>query len=503
MKKYLWMIAAIAIVAVGCKKDEPEPVDETPAQLVSFQILAADNEGLEADYAPEVISESMIIRVPGGGQGKTFVATLTAGENDVIKVNDEAVENGKASFDASYAVDIVVTNSKSNKSAQYEVKIGKILQITSKAAGKFISSGEMNYTSSSYEVAISPAGEIYLAYTFTPAEGVKNIGVVKYSEGQFAQVGAEGIIDAAEAVAATFCNFTFDKDGTPYVLYVGGDVSKTFSIRKFDGSSWKVVGPAGFASNPKTSGAAKIYFGASNNPGVLYMKSDRSTGVIYLDNNEWKEGAISELPPYVKTGGDRSSNQGCYWNSAYAYVGDKYYGVFSINRYGLYIYEFAANSWSKQLVADYIPTDEETALPGNLSLASKDGKMYVFTALWKAGSMQVYEFDGTALTPYGAPFKIGMSSSGTPDGARFGINPVTGEFFAVMVDAEKKVKYSTMNADKQWEDFVGFPDAPGSYGAMGLAFDKAGNAIVIYPEEGRKDGFHVYSIGLEDDVLPE
>ena len=86
MKKYLWTIAAIAAIVVsGCQQKEDEPVDETPAVLTSFKILAADNEGLKEDYAPESISESMVIRIPGGGQGKTLVATVSAGENDVIK----------------------------------------------------------------------------------------------------------------------------------------------------------------------------------------------------------------------------------------------------------------------------------------------------------------------------------------------------------------------------------------------------------------------------------
>ena len=116
MKKYLWIFAAIATVAFGCAKEpEKEAKDETPAQLVSFKILAADNEGLAEDYAPDAIAPTMVVRIPGGGQGKTLVATLEAGENDVIKVNDAEIENGKASFDATYAVDIVVTNSKSGK----------------------------------------------------------------------------------------------------------------------------------------------------------------------------------------------------------------------------------------------------------------------------------------------------------------------------------------------------------------------------------------------------
>ena len=196
MKKYLWTIAAIAAIVVsGCQQKEDEPVDETPAVLTSFKILAADNEGLKEDYAPASISESMVIRIPGGGQGKTLVATVSAGENDVIKVNDAEVTDGKASFDATYAVDIVVTNTKSKKSAQYEVKIGKILQITSKKLGSFESTETLSIKDTYYKANVNPAtGEMYLAYCFVPEGGVRTIAVGKFSNGQFVNVGTPGIV---------------------------------------------------------------------------------------------------------------------------------------------------------------------------------------------------------------------------------------------------------------------------------------------------------------------
>jgi len=528
MKKYLWMIAAIAIVAVGCKKEEQEPVDETPAQLVSFQILAADNEGLEADYAPEVISESMIIRVPGGGQGKTFVATLTAGENDVIKVNDEAVENGKASFDASYAVDIVVTNSKSNKSAQYEVKIGKILQITSKKEATFVSSGAMVYTNSSYKAAINPStGELYLAYSYTPEGGVKNIGVVKYADGQFAQVGAEGIVPApaeGSAVAvSSICSIAFDASGAPYILYYGGDARNNLSMRKFNGASWDAVGALSFSGKINTSWSTpRIYFDASGNPGFAYTTTTYGGATFQFDGKEWVSGTINGFPAYTKEG-SRGKNEGIFYGGVTEKVGDKTYGMFQANWYGLYIYELSGSSWSNAIVSDFIAAGETTMLPGNATLMStSDGKLLAFTAHWTAGQMQIYELDGNTLKAYGSPFTVSISTSGTPDAAAVAINPATGEIFAVKVDADDYIMYSVMNADKQWEDFayigtttqkaseedptvtVTEHDAAATYAGMFFGFDKSGKAVVIYPDDARgTNGFHVYSIGLEDDVLPE
>ena len=129
--KYLKFFAcalASSLAVVSCEREPKGPKDTTPAELKSFKILAADNEGLTEDIAVETIAGEMIIRVKGGGVGKTFTATLEAGENDVIKVNDEAVSaEGKASFDATFPVDITVTNSKSELVEHYVLKIGKIL----------------------------------------------------------------------------------------------------------------------------------------------------------------------------------------------------------------------------------------------------------------------------------------------------------------------------------------------------------------------------------------
>ena len=192
MKKYVFALAALVLVAGACNTKKEEP-DVTPAQLVSFKILAADNQGLDADYAPEAIAAEMVIRVPGGGQGKTFIATLTAGENDEIKVNDAAVNNGKASFDATYPVDIVVTNTKSKKSAQYEVKIGKILQNIITAVGSYT---EANATlKSDIRLAINPqdnAPVLLYSRKITsedPADKNNRLACVSWNGSSFSSVG--------------------------------------------------------------------------------------------------------------------------------------------------------------------------------------------------------------------------------------------------------------------------------------------------------------------------
>ena len=154
MKKYVFALAALVFVLAGCNGKKEDVKDTTPAELVSFQLLKADNDFLDKDYAPESIASNMVIRVPGGGMEKTFKATIKVGENDKLYVNGSAVEltdaSAKVDFQGKFAVDIDVVNSKSSKTAAYEVKIGKILQLVSKKLATMPASAGMVYTSSSY-----------------------------------------------------------------------------------------------------------------------------------------------------------------------------------------------------------------------------------------------------------------------------------------------------------------------------------------------------------------
>jgi len=541
MKKFLFTIAALAIVAAGCsqkEEDGPGKGKNAEPKLTSFQILAADNEGLEEDYAPDAIAPSMVVRVPGGGAGKTFVATLSAGEDDVIKLNDEEVVDGKASFDATYAVDIVVTNSKSNKSAQYEVKIGKILQLLGKKLGSFVSAaGDLTYTSSSFKAAVNPVtGEMYLAYTFTPTGGVKNIGVVKYSGGSFVQVGTEGIVPApaeGSAIATSnVCSLQFDESGTPYLLYLAGDVKNSLSVRKFDGSAWTLVGKGGFSDKPTTTFCTpELYFDASGNPGVIYADPTRGAAIYSYSSSEWTKGSISGFPAFGVDNGRGGSYPGMFYGGRVLKSGGKIYGLFSANWYGLYIYELSGSAWSTAVISDYIAEGENTMIPGNLKMfETKDGKILVFAAHWSKNEMQLYQFSGTDLKPYGDPYPITISDGGSTIDANVCVNPVTGQIMLVRVadsSNEAQIMYSFLDENLKWEDtmYLGNAttttpeptdedpepqpvttyDIPGAYGAtFGFGFSKEGAPLIIYPDQNRKaNGFHLYTVGLEDDVLPE
>ena len=66
------------------------------AELLSMEFKAVDNELLSKDVAAEKIEKEMIVRVPEKAFMQELVMTVSAGLNDVIKVNGEAVESGSS-----------------------------------------------------------------------------------------------------------------------------------------------------------------------------------------------------------------------------------------------------------------------------------------------------------------------------------------------------------------------------------------------------------------------
>lgn len=515
MKKLVFALAALAVALVSCTKGGEQEKDTTPARLLSFEILKADNAFLDKDYSAELIAPTMVIRIPGGGMDKSFTAVVKVGEFDKLYVNGAKVElqdaTAKVQFQGKFAVDIEVVNEKSSKSAAYEVKIGKILQLVSKKVATMPASEGMVYTSSGHKAAMNPeTKEMWVAYTYTPAGKVKNIGVKKFSNGAFVQVGAEGIVpeptEGSAVAVSSIYSFIFDASGTPYILYKAGDVADFMSIRKFDGTDWVLVGTAGFGQRQASIGwGPSMCFDESGNPMVTYTLDRRKTTsayaneVCYLSGGEWKAGSVTGFPAY-----DTADSHGIFYSGPTAVLNGKTYGFFTANYYGVYAYELSGSSWSKALIENYKETGENNMLPGNMATAIKNDKILLLATNQVAAQEQIYEFDGSKLAKYGDAFAIPVSAGGSPNPVVFGVNPVNGQVMVVKLDDEKKPWFSVMDANGKWEDFVAVEDGLASYGGLAMGFDKNGNALVVYPDDARgQSGYPLYSIGLEDDILPE
>ena len=134
---------------------------------------------------------------------------------------------------------------------------------------------------------------------------------------------------------------------------------------------------------------------------------------------------------------------------------------------------------------------------------------------------QLYQFDGTQLTPYGDTFDVSIGGmANAPEDVRFAVNPVDGQIVVFKHDDDNYVMYSFMDENLRWGDFtyvgtssksvgedgaeVTTHDVPACYGgSFSVHYDTKGNLLVIWPDDTRKTGFHLYTICLEDDILPE
>jgi len=510
MKKYVFALAALALTLVACEKKEEEK-DTTPAQLVSFQLLKADNAFLDKDYAPESISESMLIRIPGGGMDKTFTATITVGEHDKLYVNGKVIEGTKAGFEGKYAVDIEVVNSKSGKTAAYEVKIGKILEnkLTKEAS---YSEGSVDMKSDVFLSVNPETQKPYILYsrksTVEAAPDANyRLACVSFDGKAFASVGTLGFTaDSRQAIA---CDFAFC-GSVPYVLYYGESAASIPAVRKFDGAEWAYVGGNEWGTKINGSyGKPSLYF-VSGNPVFVATgnigKSDsgyRNATIFTFNGEAWSStSGITGLPKYGAKGGI----DGVFYVGVPAVGADgSVYVVTSSNQYGYYLFK-ASNNW-EMLVENFVPEGDKTyGVPNSLSAQiAPDGSVYVLAAIAGQGKYQLYKYDkdASSFSACGTPVNLTPGSSDTvSETMKIGINPVSGEIIGVYASTEKELYFASFDKESGWNEFVKVADAGilAAKDAFDLAFAPDGNAYIV---TANGTGFDVFKYGVEEDILPE
>lgn len=515
---------AVALLA-SCKEKETIP-DTTPAVLQSFSFNVADNSTLDKDYAAAEIAEEMIIRIPEGGKGKTLVATLTAGENDQIKVNDKAVVDGKASVDCTYPIDIVVTNSKSGLSASYVVKVGKILGTVARKIGEYYEPDAELGMGTELSMAVSPVdGMPYLAYLRKATvdgttEKYNNVSVVKWNGSSFDAVGKLGLADNSSRAVASPIVITFDKDNAPNVLYKGGQVANLMSVQKFSGSAWEMVGSSEgittkftvaygipqFYKNPSTKELGFFY---TNNVGKTDPNYRNHTNIEF-NGSEWVNtySVLPGLPTYAAKGGV----DGMFYRAAATNTKDAAWVAVSVNEYGYYIYKNTGSGW-EIVVEGFCPEGETFGIPTNLGIkADKDDNIYVLAASSKEAKMQLYKLDeaGKTLTPYADILSVTAGSYGSvTEQMSFGINPVSGQIVGVLENAEGLPQFSFIGSNLRWEAFTLMGEANTVKTEYCIDFAADGTGYISYISQFKDadsqthNVIQLYKIGLEDDILPE
>ena len=517
MKLNRLILAAFAAVAVfACNKPEPEPEpkDTTPAELKSFALLKADNADiLTEDVTVETIAPTMVVRIPGGGAGKTLVAAVTAGENDVIKANGKEAVDGKITFDASAPVDIIVTNTKSELTATYEVKVGKILATVASFVGSYTEPDAV--MGSDCRIAINPKDNSpYILYTRKKtvdgtAEKNNRLSVIRWDGTAFAAVGSLGFTDVDRQ--AIMCDLSFCGE-TPYVLSYGETAASIAGVRKFTGTEWEPVGEKGFSEKVNTTyGKPQLVF-VGNNPSFVTTGNPAKTEPGYrnavrynFDGTSWNYTAqIPGIPLYGAKGG----NDGIFYSAVPAVnsKGEIYY-VMSCNLYGYYLYTLNGSSWEK-VIDNFLPTGEEYGIPTNLDLKfGPNDNLYLLAASSKAAQEQVYRFNATSKTfePYGNMLQLTAGSNGSvAESMLFDVNPQSGEIIGIMIK-EKKPSLAVIDENRQWTEFKDFAntDTAGGDTALAMGADGVAYYAFIAKSESGTTSVELYKIGLEEDILPE
>ena len=484
-----------------------KPNDEI-AELVSICFKQADNSALTADVAPEAITPEMIVRVPGEAFRKELVLTVTAGQNDAIKVNNSDVESGASiKVDTNFPIDITVSDQVAGKSSAYVLKVGKILEYVLSKIGQYTEG-----TIADFVMTINPADDCpYFAYARKVGdEKYNNISVAKWDGSAFTLVGPTGAADAS-ARAASKPRIAFAPDGTLFLQYYGAEVSNKPTVKKLD-SGWTMIGEAGIIPQNGNSSSSYNYplfvHPASGQPAFFWngnTKNEASYRVMNysgFNGTAWSSNVVSGAPA-LGSGG--TANSGMYYASSCVIYDGKVFIGSSFNEFGYYVHEVNADGTLKPIVENFIPAGAPHGLPASLALKGDgQGGLYLMGADRATNTMQIFTVDASAgtLKPFGTgiPVTIGSSGSVTED-AGFAVSP-TDQLVVIAYDGAENIpvfEYLDVDGGYQWSKFAA--ESPvAAKSAYFLEFDSKGNGYIAYQSA---DGIELYSVGLEADILPE
>jgi len=509
-------VSALSASYTICVKE-----NDGEAVLLSVAIVKDSDPSITEDIAAASIEPEMIVRVPGAAFQKELTIKATAGKNDIIKINGEIAADGQASVDTKFPIDIEVIDENAGAKQAYVVKVGKILDLVVTPVATAYSEGTLG----SMNMAVNPVDNApYIIYVrANEGDTKKGLSVAKFENGNFNLVGT-GSVSENTTNDASAPVITFAADGTPYALYVGGEVSGPNTLKKWNGSAWELVGTAGIQGNKLTTtyGYPTPVFQPGENVPVVFACGGGSKSTPNYRNIEksswngssWTTAAPSEFPKY----GTPSGTNGMYYASKVVYSGDKVYMVSAFNIYGFYVSECTNSGAYNHIVNNYLPEGESYGLPGNLGIdCDPDGNIFIFEALAKATKMQLYKVDkeNNTVVEHGPGLPVGISSTGgTENAAAFAINPANGQIICAIeetTETSKTLVFKYLDDNLAWNDLsYTFPVGNEKAFIKEFAMDYANNGIAyvavrIGNNKGGNgvEGIHLFSIGLEDDILPE
>lgn len=240
MKQVLRNIFFLSLAVVSftaCSEDKSNPAPEiVGAKLTSFGFYAEDNaDVLDKDYLMEhaIAGGDIDIKIPSGIDKSKLVARFsTSSDNPTVTVHGELQVSGESANDYTRPVDFILTNTEKNN-RKYTVRIRKPIEWTQK---KSIFS---DFRVSEAKIKVNPIDNLPYVLVVKSGDGMKGeAALLKFDDDVWTQIG--GSISEGKSGAV---DFTFDENGSPYVVYQDGEKKvKTATVKYFDGSTWVEIG---------------------------------------------------------------------------------------------------------------------------------------------------------------------------------------------------------------------------------------------------------------------
>ena len=318
MKKMYFILLAIAGLFVACKGDDPEVVYES--KFISFGFYAEDNKGvIFQDYVVDTVKTNAItINLPEEIDKTALVARFTTSDNDVVTVGAVTQVSKVTVNNFTAPVDYIVSEGTSN--VRYTVTIGK-------APAYVWSSLPVLTTDSAMSVVMrvnKSNGVPYFMYKQSrPTSAEQKAAMLRFENNAWVKMG-----EISEGQVGSYFDFTFSKDGKPYVSYLDylASVAQANSVSMYNGTSWAYVGGnKGVTTNKITYNALSftaddklmLFSTIDNTAGPL---ARRELGIATFASNAW---TVNQAMP------GRASSDVTYLQQARLVNDTLYVGIFN------------------------------------------------------------------------------------------------------------------------------------------------------------------------------
>lgn len=145
--------------------------------------------------------------------------------------------------------------------------------------GAAVSSGRANYP----VIQMDSSGIPYVAYRDYNATRIK---VKKFVSGAWTDVGSDVGVQDNVSGYANFVDLQLTSSNTPYVAYYDSEQSGKTTVKYFDGSSWVLVGAAGFSA--ANANDISLALNSTGQPNVAFSSGSTSAPtVMHFDGSNW------------------------------------------------------------------------------------------------------------------------------------------------------------------------------------------------------------------------